>query len=134
MIIKYRTINLLVILIEIFSLSIFYSSQSPEILNITNIQTCGYFKTTGLYCSTCGVTRSIYAFLNFDFFKSIQFNWIGFVLCILILTDITLRIYCFVKSKYFIYHQTFHIFCICFFFISSIINYFLLNYNLIRIL
>jgi hypothetical protein len=127
LIVRHKNVNVFFIIFEISLLLFFFFTQSENLQTITNIQTCGNYELTGLKCSTCGVTRSIYSFLNLNFLKSIHYNWIGFILCILFILEILIRIYCLISEKYFNYHVFFYFFCFLLIFICIILNFSLLN-------
>lgn len=58
-----------------------------SILKITNyLPECWFYNSTGYLCPACGNTRSVIAFLNGHFFKSIKYNIIPTVAFIIGLT------------------------------------------------
>jgi hypothetical protein len=96
-----RQWNITMLFVLLATIFVFLVKQSPEILDVDCIQTCGSFKKTGVLCATCGITRSVYAFFYFRFNESLQFNPIGFYIAILIIFELMVRLYFIATKKYY---------------------------------
>jgi hypothetical protein len=91
--------------VELIFLFTFLFQTQEEILNVSKIQTCGNYLETGYFCSTCGVTRSFYAFLNFRFQLSWNFNYVGFMMAFSYSINLIIGVFCLFDKKYFKYRK-----------------------------
>ncbi len=124
---KLRNWNILMLFISVSILFFFLVSQSPKILDIEHIQTCGNHEMSNVFCATCGVTRSVYAFFNFQFYRSILFNPIGFYISVLIVCEISFRLYFIITKQYYRNYYKFHFFVLVSVFAFIIANWHYLN-------
>lgn len=55
--------------------------------------TCLFWKVTGIYCPTCGMTRAFYSILNFHFIEAFRYNILSIPFFIFIIISILVLIY-----------------------------------------
>ena len=62
--------------------------------------TCVLKKVTGIYCPSCGMTRSFEAILHFHFLDAIWYNILGIPLFIFIIFSVIMLIKDFIQNKF----------------------------------
>ena len=82
-------LSILFILLGYYFLNYHFSFSIP----------CFFYELTGFYCPTCGITRMLFALLNFDFIKAFNYNQLIFILFPFIIAIIGYGIYLYIFDK-----------------------------------
>jgi len=60
---------------------------------------CAIFEKTGMYCPSCGLTRSVIALYKFNYKLSVFYNPSGILFVSIVLFQLIFRIFLFIKSS-----------------------------------